>query len=355
MNELLDLGLADGESRWIGVRRHQAALAIAGIGIMGEWLTQVHGDIFELVLGVVLLSCAAPTKDGLTVGERLSICVNFAVRSRWTSIRATQSNGTTSISARGDATVRGYELKHRGRLDLSGRDRLNSLALGEFADALSTLDETRHFSLHVRTSSNSVTTLLATPLEVSPPLCWSANTKLVGEFARDRVGVGAGWLLERWAYVRNDREVVRVLRIRDFSSVPDGRAFLERMQFASPTLDVVVHVDVMGGIRAHRLAARAVHRVGSDDAASRAAGFRRTAQSSRTLERLRQRESLVADGAALLRIAVFIVIRANSMGQLRRDVKAVTRTSVESGLRCEPGHGRQALWYCAQLPGGPGW
>ncbi|HXC18439.1 MAG TPA: hypothetical protein VNT80_00880, partial [Acidimicrobiales bacterium] len=60
-------------------------------------------------------------------------------------------------------------------------------------------------------------------------------------------------------------------------------------------------------------------------------------------------------GAALLRFAVFIVIRAATLTQLRRDVNAVTRCALESGLRCEPGLGRQSSWYCAQLPGAPGW
>ena len=355
MSDPLDLGPADGENRWIGVRRHQAALAIVGVGFVGEWLTQVHGTLFELTIGVGLIACAAPTKDGLTVGERMSIVVSFVVGSRWTSIRVTQANRTTSISARGDATVRGYELRHRGRLDLSGLDHLNALALAEFADALSTSDETLHFSVHVHKSPMNVTTLLAAPVAVNPPSCWFANTELVSECVSERGGLGAAWLLERWSYVRHDRGVAHVLRIRDFSSVPEGRAFLERIQFASSTLDVVMHVDVMGGVRANRLASRAVHRVGSDHVTSQAAGFRRTEQSSRTLERLRQRESLVADGTALLRIAVFIVIRADTTAQLRRDVTDVTRTSVTSGLRCEPGHGRQAQWYCAQLPGGPGW
>jgi len=165
----------------------------------------------------------------------------------------------------------------------------------------------------------------------------------------------AGWLLERWTYVRDVAGVTRVLRVRDFTAVPDGHVLLERLQFASPTLDVVVHVDVVGGVRANRLAARAVHRVGSDDVTTQAAGFRRTAQAARTLERLRQRESLVVEGAALMRIAVFVVIRAASLRQLRRDVEVVTRTAIESGLRCEPGLGRQSSWYCAQLPGAPGW
>ena len=63
----------------------------------------------------------------------------------------------------------------------------------------------------------------------------------------------------------------------------------------------------------------------------------------------------MVEGTALMRIAVFIVVRAASLPQLRRDVKAVTRRALESGLRCEPGWGRQSSWYCAQLPGAPGW
>ena len=354
MSEQLGLGIADGESRWIGVRRHQAALAIVGVGLVGEWLTRAHGAPIELLMGISLLTCALPTSDGLTVGERLRIGVAFATRSRWTSIRASRTSNVLAVTARGESMARGFELQHRGRLDLAGGDLLTASALADFADALATSNDDRHFALHVRSSPSGVATLLVAPTEVSAPSGWRENCALA--FDATSVGVeGATWLLERWAYVRTAHEAIRVLRVRDFSAVPDGHALVDRLQFASPWLDVAVHVDVVGGVRAQRLAARAVHRVGSDDATSQSAGFRRTAQSTRTLERLRQRESLVVEGAALLRIAVFVVIRAASLQELRRDVKAVTRYAYESGLRCELGFGRQALWYCAQLPGAPGW
>jgi len=126
-------------------------------------MTQVHGAIIELAVGIALLSCAAPTRDGLTVGERVRIGVDFMVRSRWTSVQVTKSGKVVTIVAHGAATVRGFELQHRGRLDLSGRDQQNVLALEEFADALATSKDTRHFSLHVRTSPNHVATLLAVP------------------------------------------------------------------------------------------------------------------------------------------------------------------------------------------------
>lgn len=199
---------------------------------------------------------------------------------------------------------------------------------------------------------DAVSTFLALPEDVSPPVGWTSRNTL----ATTCVGTHPlEWTLERWAYVRVADQLIRVLRIRDFSSVPDGHALLERVQFASPWLDVSLHVEVVAGTKAQRVAARAVHRMGSDDVASRAAGFRRTARSSRALERLRQRETLVVEGTALLRVAVFLVVRASSLATLERDVTSVTRVAYEAGLRCEPGQGRQALWYCAQLPGGPGW
>jgi hypothetical protein len=351
MSESFGLGAADGESRWIGIRRHQAVLVIVGLGLLGEWFTQTHGALVELMIGVALLAGAVPTSDGLTLAERVRIGQQFVQRSRWTSIRVAKRQGTVVITARGDAAVRGFELQHRGRLDLSGRDHHNAAALADFADALATSDETRHFSLHVHSSPDGAATLLVLPPDVSAPSGWTEKSELV------LVGVALGdtSLLERWDYLRDDRQVLRVLRVRDFSAVPDGRALLERLQFASSSLDVVVHVDVLGGARAHRLAGRAVHRMGSDVATSSSVGFRRTAQSARSLERLRQRESLVVEGTALMRIAVFVVIRAASLAQLRRDVTAVTRCAVEAGLRCEPGLGRQSSWYCAQLPGAPGW
>jgi hypothetical protein len=351
MSELLGLGVADAESRWIGVRRHQAILVIAGLGLVGHWLTS-NGPAVEVVAGAFILACAAPTTDGLTIGERSLIGLRFVARSRWTSIRLRTNAQVMNVEARGEARCHGFELAHRGRLDLSGRDLDNAVGLASFADALSTFDETRHFSLHVLARGDAVSTLLALPEGVSPPAGWTSRPTLATVCVASHA---LEWMLERWAYVRISDQLIRVLRIRDFSSVPDGHALLERIQFASTWLDVSLHVEVVAGTKAQRVAARAVHRMGSDDVATQAAGFRRTARSSRALDRLRQREALVVEGTALLRVAVFLVIRASSLAKLERDVAAVTRLAFEAGLRCEPGQGCQALWYCAQLPGGPGW
>lgn len=344
--------MADAESRWIGVRRHQAVLVIVGLGLLGHWLTAANAPLVEAFAAVLCLTCAVPTTDGLTVGERSLIGLHFVVRSRWTSIRVRVNTNVMTLDARGEVRLHGFELAHRGRLDLSGRDYDNAVGLVSFTDALATSDVTRHFSVHVLARRDDVSTLLALPEDVSAPVGWTSRTAL----ATACVGTHSlEWMLERWAYVRLSDQLIRVVRIRDFSSVPDGHALLERVQFASTWLDVSLHVEVVAGTKAQRVAARAVHRMGSDDVASQAVGFRRTARSSRALERLRQREALVAEGTALLRVAVFLVIRGSSLATLERDVATVTRLAIEAGLRVEPGQGRQALWFCAQLPGGPGW
>jgi hypothetical protein len=107
--------------------------------------------------------------------------------------------------------------------------------------------------------------------------------------------------------------------------------------------------------RGRRLAERAVHRHRSDGAASAAAGFRRTARVEHSFARLREREAQVAAGRALLRLAVFVTVRAESLAELTVEVRRVRRALHESGLVAERGRGRQADWFALQLPGGPGW
>lgn len=347
--------MADADSRWIGIRRHQALLVITGLGVVGYWITDPRARLFCGAAGLVLLACAVPTKNGLTSGERLIIAVRYFSRIRWTSIGASRTDGAVHLRARGDTRLHGYELRHRGRLDLSGRDGEITRSLAQFTDALAASDDTHHFSVHVCTRGGEATTLLTLPSDLSAPAEWVANDRLVlASIDRDASKEDA-WLLERWDYVRNSRGLIRVLRIRDFRGVAEGVGLLERAQFLCANQDVVLQIDVIGGARAHRLAAQAVHRVGSDEYTSQSAGFRRTARSARTLERLRQREALIEGGAALLRFAAYVVVRAPSLDALHSEVTSVVRSIAAAGLRCDLGGGRQAYWYCDQLPGGPGW
>ncbi len=42
MSDLIALGPSDAEARWIGIRRHQALLAMAGLGLAGVGVLAHH-------------------------------------------------------------------------------------------------------------------------------------------------------------------------------------------------------------------------------------------------------------------------------------------------------------------------
>lgn len=355
MSDHVGLGESDASVRWIGLRRHQAVLAIAGVTLLGSWVMSPRSPVVELVVGVALLIGSVPAYDAMTLGEVLVVVTRHQIRTRWVQISAIEIDGDVQLSAGVGVAFRGYELSHRGRLDLSGRDVINAESLAALADAVSAAKSGQHFCEHVMRDLDRASTLLCLPVEVPAPDGWVAENEL----ARRAIGLSDGaasvCLLERRTYLRGSDQLIRVFRIRDFSSVPPTRGLLEQVLRAPEPFDVAIHVDVVGSARAHRVAQRAVHRVGSDEAASRAAGFRRTARSLRNYERLVEREVLVAGGRSLLRIAVFVVVRAATLDELRRRSDAVWRHVHDAGVSLEHGWGLQARWYRAQLPGGAGW
>ncbi|MFZ1062412.1 MAG: hypothetical protein WAN30_02960 [Acidimicrobiales bacterium] len=355
MSEVVGLGDADAESRWVGIRRHQAALCILGIGLTGDWVIESHAQSFELVLGLGLFVMALPASEGLTVGEFLGVASLFGSRSRWLVVHAEANGRSLSLRARGVVHVIGFELVHRGRLDLAGSDFELAQRFADLTKSLATGGEVDHVSIHVRSDLGSARTLLALHASDLSPEGWHENADLLRSFLDLGANSNSSGLLERWGYLRRRHEVLRVYRLRDFSGVDGSRAVLEKIQQSRCHPEVALHVDVLTNERAQRVASRAVHRMGSDHAASSAIGFRRSARSKRSLLRLSQREEFVASGEALLRLAVFLTVRASSLVELRARSRELQKSCKESGLRVERGGGRQLAWYCFQLPGGPGW
>jgi len=326
-----------------------------GVGLLSQWLFSSVAPTSEFIVALALFTCAAPSADGLTVGEQLAVALRYFVRSHWSVISALEFGDDMALWANGEVAFCGYELVHRGRLDLSGRDVANAEALRALADAASATRAGQHFSAHVFRRNDQRSTLLALPPGVPVPDGWKKGNDL----ARRVIGLDNDapslHLLERFTYLRAPEQLLRLYRVRDFNAAPSERGLLDAILKSSTPLDLALHVDVVSGARAQRLSARAVHQVGSDDATSRAVGFRRTARATRNYDRLAQREALVASGRALLRVAVFLMVRASSLEELHKQGDALWRHAHDAGLRVERGWGRQARWYRAQLPGGPSW
>ena len=354
MSDLIALGPSDAEARWIGIRRHQALLAMVGLGLAGVGVLAHHPSYPEIALGVLLLVLAAPMSGGSSLGEVVATALCYLARSRWNYFTIREFDDDVLLFAPHDVAFRAYELDHRGRLDLSGRDVALAESLMALVDAASASSEDQHVSQHVMRRGAWATTMLSLPVSTPPPEGWRLRNSL----AAQSVHLAGGSSLEsyeRFTYLRTDAELVRVFRVKDFSAVPESKSLLEHVLRTSGDVDVAVHVDVVAGAKAQRMAARAVHQMRSDDVTTSAAGFRRAARTSRRFERLAQREVLVANGRALVRLGVFIVVSASSLEQLHHDCAVLWRRAHDGGLRLERGWGHQLDWFRAQLPGGPGW
>ena len=354
MSDLVALGPADAEARWIGIRRHQALLAVAGLVLAGVGLLARDSCALEIAVGLALLGLAIPVGGGATAGEVVATALRYVARSRWSSLAIREFNGDVLLFAPHDVAFRAYELDHRGRLDLCGRDIALAESLIALVDAASAASQHQHVSQHVTRRGALATTMLTLPPSTSPPEGWRLRNSLAGTSVH-LADESSGEFYERFSYLRAGPEVLRIFRVADFSSVPASHSLLEHMLRAPVDVDVAVHVDVIAGAKAQRMAARAVHQVRSDEVTASGAGFRRSARASRGFERLAQREVLVANGRALVRLGVFVVVCASSLEQLHRDSAMLWRRAHDGGLRLERGWGRQLEWFRAQLPGGPGW
>jgi hypothetical protein len=353
MSEPVGLGEGDAEVRWVGLRRHQAVVVVLGVVLAGDAVLHSWAPV-PLALGLSFGAAAIVVGDGRTIGEHVTVTLAYAARRHWRVVTALELGDEVALWADGEVAFRVFALEHCGRLDLSGRDDGDARALAALVDAAGAARGGQHLSWHVVRGDEGTHTVLVLPVAVASPENWRPA---VGALCR-LVGLEDGSLsasfLERFSYLRGPEHVRRVFRVSDFSAVSRS-ALLEGLLRIRESANVAVHVDVVGAERSHRLAARAVHRVGSDAETTRAFGFRRSARAVRALERLAQREDLVAAGRALVRVAVFVVVRAPTLDELRRRSDAVWREVHDGGLRLERGRGRQASWFRAQLPGGPGW
>ena len=348
-SEVARLGESDVRLRWMGFFPHQAVVALLGVGVMVIGLFSGRSAWWWAPLSVAAASLALPISAGDTLGQLVGTFLRFVARSRWHELEVLDIEQSTLIVAKGSINVRCYEFQHRGRLDLAESDRQLSQALRDLTDALAQRSNSSRVSLHLVHLGDTPVTVLALEPDVSAPRGWSDGVNLA------RMVACAPKVLERWSYLRHDTKLVRCYRVLDFSAVRPARSLLEGLQRETRTTNVSLMVEVLSSSRARRLTARAAHQLDSDVAAAAAVGFRRSARTRARQSRLERRENAVAQGRALLRVAVYATIEAADLSELRRAHESLWRGAHETGLRLERGFGQQFRWWSAQLPGGPSW
>jgi len=186
---------------------------------------------------------------------------------------------------------------------------------------------------------------------VAPPAEWRRSPR--SGVARG-LSIGRTPVVERRDHVRTARGVARTLRVASFAPGRDAQALAALSEKLS-WLTLSLHASVLPASRARRMTSRAVHRMGSDAQLARSAGFRWSARREFEFDALRQREQVVAGGAALCRWALYVVVHATSLAQLRSRVDQAQEIARTAGLRLDAGVSMQAAWFTFQLPGGPGW
>ncbi len=346
------MGDADAAVRWYGLARHRLLLAAASLGALVDAAARAGTRWWEWLGALLLAGLAAPGPDDRSWGELVVTELRFLLRRRLSWVTVAIESDALVLASRGAHRVWTFDFSHRGRLDLAGHDLGLARRLSQMVEAMATTGVDAHVALHVEARGDAtVATVLSTTSPVAAPPEWRRDPD-AGIPRTLRTGHNV--LLERRGYLRTHDHVLRTLRVNSFASGREASALATLSEGVS-WLTLSVHASVVPATRARRMTSRAVHRVDSDAHQSRGAGFRWSARREWELAVLRQREQSVAAGAALCQWALYIVVRASSLGQLRGRVSDVVALSRAAGLRLDQGAARQREWFEFQLPGGPGW
>ena len=129
----------------------------------------------------------------------------------------------TCFCVRHRRRLSGYELDHRGRLDLSGRD----VALAESPMALWPMrpcapSEDQHVSSARDATRHGTTTLLAFPVSTPPPEGWRLRTTLAAHARAPRGERRLRCLYERFTYLRTAPSWCGSFACRTSPSVPES-------------------------------------------------------------------------------------------------------------------------------------
>jgi hypothetical protein len=326
-------------------------LIMLSLGVGADALFRSGSSQWEWFVVAMTVVAASPGPGSTTLGHCSVIEASFQLRRRlrWVSLEDVGD----SLEWGSGRRVWCYEFIQRGRLDLTGSDVTLASRLARMAESFAASGQHTHVSIHVEANGMGapVHTVLGVSAPSVPPREWRPHHVAgVPGFLK----LGRTPYVQRRTYVRTPDYVMRTLRAATFSPGRESEV-LEALSERVAWLTLSLHASVIPTVRARRVTSRAVHRVGSDAALTRGAGFRWSARHEKELEALRSREASVAAGAALCQWALYVVVRAHSLGELRSRVTQTRQVARAAGLRLDAGTGVQGEWLTYQLPGGPGW
>ena len=292
---------------------------------------------------VCALGAIGPREN--SAAEIVARAATFATRSRWTRVDIEQRGSHVAIGARGWRRAQLFEVRHRGRWDLSGEDRRFDAQFAGTLERVAT-NGGGAVSWHVHCARERTLSVLALPASVRAPRA----TQALGDPVRFSNGP---WIYERWRYVRDATDVMALFSVVSARTAPHESLLRDLAPFAS-LRDVAVVVHVVSSSRANSVVGRHAHRWRANLALVALGGFRQRASMDAATVLLDERERDVAAGRALCEVQVFVIVRAKSRAGLDDEVRALRDDARRCGVELRRGDGRHAVWFCAQLPGALG-
>lgn len=337
MNEA-SLGSPNVVVRIVGLTRTQWAGLLGGVTLVLDATRRPHLAFGEVIVAVLVGGAGVARWRHHGFVEALGVLVSYLTRSRWTVVRWRRDGDAVAINARGSARVALYDAAFHGRLDLAGEAEERWRDGTAMLERLATRATPQRVSWH-----RATTTFVAMPPDASPPSPFLTPRTEPDDLA------ASSWVYEHWRYLEFVDGVACVLRL---VSDHDARGPLA---WSLDDATITMVCEVIPNRVARRRVARRTHAATTDAALARRMGFRHSASAALRFSRTQRHEQLVAQGRALVRVAVFVVVRATDPAALARARQRVRDRAEQDGFLLETGFGRQAEWWCASLPGAPRW
>ncbi len=271
--------------------------------------------------------------DGESLGTWVTTAFRFISRSRWTACRYASEGSDTHLFLRGRRIQRWATATFLGRGDLTeiagSQWRAFELMLRQFAS----YDEPTRFALYDYHYDGVPAASLWVDRETKWPAPWRAVT------VPHPWSLTSSWFREEWSYVRDATCFVASLRV--LADTTDVNSVFDRLRSPTAEWEVSLHGEVQPRRKALRRVRRASHATRSDDQLARTLGFSPSMQRAVEHRAVTEREQLVTQGDALLRIALLLTCRAGSVRELQQRVRTATAHARSTGVKTQRCWGQQ--------------
>ena len=282
--------------------------------------------------------------DGETLGTWVTTVLRFLSRSRWTACRYEHEGPDIHLSLRGRRNQRWATATFLGRTDLTDSAASYWRGFELMLRRLAAFDEPTRFALYDYQNDGSPAASLWVDREVTWPAPWQAISA-----PRPWV-LDSGWFREEWSYVRDATNFVATVRV--VADSVDANNLFDRLRSPTAEWEVSLHGEVLARRSALRRVRRASHATRSDDQLARTFGFLPSVQRTEEHRAVVEREHLVAQGDALLRIVLLLTCRATSLSDMRERVRIATAHARAAGVKVQRGWGSQIDWFVLVHGGG---